>query len=132
MTDLMPVDVAPMAPELLQAPSALSTPPAEPAQARVFAALMNGEPSPVASMGSHSNVLGAVAMNWAESLAKHPTPHEMHRSLMDLFDPNDLIKTQILMTEQSFHVTAAFTKLHIASNLASAATSLFGSLLKNA
>jgi len=56
---------------------------------------------------------------------------EMRASMLQSIDLNDPIRTMFVLTDHAMEAHAMFARLHISTGLASAATSLFGTLLKN-
>jgi hypothetical protein len=114
------------------APAQLRTP-LDPADTRMFASLMGqGGAVPPAEVSGGPNALRDAAMHFAEQFsAKGRSLEEMRSTMLASVDPNDPVKTMFAMTDLSMQAHATFSKLHIASGLASAATSLFGTLLKN-
>ena len=56
---------------------------------------------------------------------------EIRASMLHSIDLRDPIRTMFVLTDTAMEAQATFTRLHISSSLASAATSLFGTLLKN-
>jgi hypothetical protein len=57
--------------------------------------------------------------------------HEMRSSMLASVDLRDPIGTMFALTDHSLEAHARFARLHVSSGLASAATNLFGTLLKN-
>jgi hypothetical protein len=51
--------------------------------------------------------------------------------MLQSFDAGDPIKSMFAMTSNAMEAQMLFSKLHISTSLASAASSLFGNLLKN-
>ncbi len=103
----------------------------DPQEAHQFAELMQGNPTAVAQPGSTTHALGEAAQAYARQLSSGRSVDEMRQSMLAAIDPNDPIKTMYAMTDLSMEAQTTFSKLHIATGLASAATSLFGTLLKN-
>jgi hypothetical protein len=56
---------------------------------------------------------------------------EIRASMLQSIDLRDPIRTMFVLTDTAIEAQATFARLHISSSLASAATSLFGTLLKN-
>jgi hypothetical protein len=56
---------------------------------------------------------------------------DIRASMMRSLDPSNPMQTMFAMTSLSIEAQATFTRLHLSSSLASAATSLFGTLLRN-
>ena len=135
MTDPMALVTAgaPEATELAGIPpSAAGAARLDPGDVRMFADLMHGQgapTTPAAAAGSGS--LGNVAKSLAEQLTGGRSFQEMRHSMLESIDLRDPIKTMFVMTDHSMEAHAMFTRMHIATGLASAATSLFGTLLKN-
>jgi hypothetical protein len=119
--------------------AATSTAPAQPAQApldpgetRLFASLMGGAAGPATTVAPASGSLRDAAQAYAAQLTGHSRPLEdIRRSMLASVDFNDPVKTMFAMTDHSMQAHMTFARLHISTGLASAATSLFGSLLKN-
>lgn len=119
------------------APSANSSPAAgaqtaklpDPAETRMFANLMHGVP---ASVSHGPNSLSDAARAYAAQLSGNVRSHEeIRRSMLESIDLTDPIKTMFVLTDHSMQAHAMFTRLHVSTGLANAATSLFGTLLKN-
>lgn len=126
-------------------PIALATPPVEmasanapvgttarldPSETRMFANLMQGAPMPPS--GGGGGTLRDTAMAYAAQLSGNVrSAEEMRRSMLESVDLNDPIKTMFALTDHSMEAHSTFAKLHISTGLASAATSLFSTLLKN-
>jgi hypothetical protein len=138
MTDPIAVGaVGATAPTAHASPTAGSTPSAgaqtakqpDPAETRTFATLMHGVPTSV-SQGPSS--LSDAARAYAAQLSGNVRSHEeIRRSMLESIDLNDPIKTMFVMTDHSLQAHSMFTRLHVSTGLANAATSLFGTLLKN-
>ncbi|HET7868299.1 MAG TPA: hypothetical protein VFL86_28140 [Burkholderiaceae bacterium] len=104
----------------------------DPGDTRLFAQMMNGTPPPGAQATFSSGSLGDAAQAYAAQLTGHSRSLEdIRRSMLESVDFNDPLKTMFAMTDHSMQAHMSFAKLHISTGLASAATSLFGSLLKN-
>lgn len=102
----------------------------DPAETRMFANMMQGVSPPAGSQAPAG--LQQTVMNYAEQLGANPHSYEdMRRSMLASIDLSDPIKTMFVMTDYSMQAHTMFAKLHISTGLASAATSLFGTLLKN-
>jgi hypothetical protein len=137
MTDPIAVGaVGAAAPTANASPSAGSSPAAgaqsaklpDPTETRAFAKLMNGVPATVSQPSS----LGDAARAYAAQLSGNVRSHEeIRRSMLESIDLNDPIKTMFVLTDHSLQAHAMFTRLHVSTGLANAATSLFGTLLKN-
>ena len=100
----------------------------EPADTKMFATLMRGEPAadPVATPTP-----GDVAQSLQTQFGQTRSFEEIRSSMLQSWDPHDPIKSMFTMASNGMEAQMLFSKLHIATSLASAATSLFGSLLKN-
>jgi len=104
----------------------------DPGETRMFANLMQGMPTPPTGAGGAPSALHDAAMAYASQLNGNTRSYEeMRRSLLESIDLSDPIKSMFLLTDHSMQAQMMFTKLHISTGLASAATSLFGTLLKN-
>jgi hypothetical protein len=103
----------------------------DPAETRLFANMLQGvQPPP--SVGGGPSVLGDAAMAYAQQLNGNVRSYEeMRRSLIESVDLSDPIKSMFALTDHSMQAHTMFARLHISTGLASAATSLFGTLLKN-
>jgi len=100
----------------------------DPVETRMFARMMQGAP-PAASAPA---TLRDAAMAYASQLTGNTRSYEeMRRSMLESIDLSDPIKTMFALTDQSMQAHMMFARLHISTGLASAATSLFGTLLKN-
>lgn len=103
----------------------------DPGEARMFANMMKAPLAPVGMPGA-PNALGDAARAYAAQLTGNIRSYEdMRRSMLEAVDLNDPIKTMFALTDHSMQAHMTFSKLHISTGLASAATSLFGTLLKN-
>ena len=110
-----------------------ATPPAqpsafEPADTQMFATLMQRAP---AADPAPSATPGDVAQSFAAQFSNTRSFEEIRSSMLQSFDPHDPIKSMFTMASNGMEAQMLFSKLHIATSLASAATSLFGGLLKN-
>jgi len=112
------------------AAAAAAQPPAAlpPAETRMFATLMQG--GNVASTPG-PDAFSDVAASLGTQFGKSRSFEEIRHSMLSSFDPSDPIKSMFVMTSDGMEAHMLFTRLHISTSLASAATSLFGSLLKN-
>jgi hypothetical protein len=128
MTDPLSLAVTPQA-AAGTAPQAQAKP--DPHEARQFAELMQGTPTVAAKPDGIAHSLGETAQAYARQLSSGRSVEEIRHSMLAAIDPNDPVKTMFAMTDLSMEAQATFSKLHIATGLASAATSLFGTLLKN-
>jgi len=122
--------VAVLAASAPQAVAATSFSPArfEAADTRMFATLMQGEPAldPAATPTP-----GDVAHSFAAEFGNTRSFDEIRASMLKAYDPRDPIKSMFTVASNGMEAQMLFSKLHIATSLASSATSLFGSLLKN-
>lgn len=112
------------------AAAAATQPPAalQPAETRMFATLMQGgSVAPAASPDAFSDVAASLGTQFGKTRSFE----EIRHSMLNSFDPSDPIKSMFVMTSDGMEAHMLFTRLHISTSLASAATSLFGSLLKN-
>lgn len=110
------------------APQALPPPAPSAEDARLFASLMR--PAPPAS-AAHGD-LAAVAKKLAQQLGQEsPSLDAMRRSVLEGIDPSDPVKTMFVMADHSLQAHSVFARLHISTSLASAATGVFGNLLRN-
>ncbi len=102
----------------------------DPAETRMFANMMQGVPQSAAADAPAG--LQQTVMTYAEQLGGNVSLYDdMRRSMLASIDLSDPIKTMFVMTDYSMQAHTMFAKLHISTGLASAATSLFGTLLKN-
>lgn len=101
----------------------------DPVQTRAFASLMaHGTATPsTAAPGAFSDFAASMATQFGQTRSFE----EIRHSMLTSFDIHDPIGSMYAMTSNSMEAHALFAKLHISTSLASAATSLFGSLLKN-
>ena len=128
MTD--PVALGAAAADIAAANAPRATPRLDPAETKMFANMMQGVPMPAGGAGPSS--LRDAAMAYAAQFSGNVRSfEEMRRSMLDSIDMSDPIKTMFAMTDHSMQAHTMFAKLHISTGLASAATSLFGTLLKN-
>lgn len=107
-------------------------PPADPAQAHQFARLLAlpavQSPADVGAVASWR----AVADSFGPQLAgSENTLGRLRSNMLASVDMQDPIGTMFALANHSMEAQMMFAKLHISSGLASAATSLFGNLLKN-
>jgi hypothetical protein len=84
-----------------------------------------GQSSEFASL---RQTMGRVASPLAEGWR---SPEQMRSDLLSSIDMSDPVKTMVALADHSIEAQGMFAKLHISTSLASAATSLFGSLLRN-
>lgn len=134
MTDPVAATAAAPPPELAaaNAPHApfAQAPQFDPGETRMFANMMQGAPQTAAAGASTG--LHDTAMAYAQQLGGNVNSYEdMRRGMLSSIDLSDPIKTMFVMTDYSMQAHTMFAKLHISTGLASAATSLFGTLLKN-
>ena len=111
--------------------AAAATPPTthfEAADTRMFATLMQGEPAldPAATPTP-----GDIAHSLAAEFGNTRSFDEIRASMLKAYDPGDPIKSMFTVASDGMEAQMLFSRLHIATSLASSATSLFGSLLKN-
>jgi hypothetical protein len=102
----------------------------EPGETRMFANMMQG----VQAQGGTSapSAIGDAAKSLAAQLSGNVRSIEdMRKSMLESIDFADPIKTMFVMTDHAMEANMMFARMHISTGLASAATSLFGSLLKN-
>jgi hypothetical protein len=129
---LAPVDAASgPGPAAAAADPAAAREPANPADAQRFAQLLSA-PSPSAAQaapGSGSLLEAAQAIG--QELGGTRSLQDMRSSMLASVDLRDPIGTMFALTDHSLEAHAMFARLHISSGLASAATNLFGTLLKN-
>lgn len=101
----------------------------DPGETRLFAQMMNTQAPPGTAAGS---TLQDAAKAYAAQLGGNSRSLEdIRRSMLESVDFNDPVKTMFAMTDHSMQAHMAFARLHISTGLAGAATSLFGTLLKN-
>lgn len=124
--------IATVAPAALAAasPSATTQAPLqlEPADTRMFASMMRSED--LAAPGA-SGAPGDAVKSFAAQFEDTRSFEEIRTSMLQSYDPHDPIKSMFTMASNGMEAQMLFSKLHIATSLASSATSLFGSLLKN-
>ena len=96
----------------------------------MFATLMQG-PGSSASSGGTPGAHGDIATSLSAQLNDSRSFEEIRRSMLQSYDPHDPIGSMFAITSNAMEAQALFSKLHISTSLASAATSLFGNLLKN-
>jgi hypothetical protein len=130
-TGAAPVEIAGPAQQQVNAPSRNSPSQFAPGETQMFAKLMQGAPmqaTAVMDTGSISDAAKAMAAQLSGNVRSF---EDMRRSMLESVDFRDPIKTMFVMTDHSLEAHMMFTKMHISTGLASAATSLFGTLLKN-
>jgi len=102
----------------------------EPGETRMFANMMQGTQVPAGT--SAPSAIGDAAKSLAAQLSGNVRSMEdMRKSMLESIDFADPIKTMFVMTDHAMEANMMFARMHISTGLASAATSLFGSLLKN-
>lgn len=101
----------------------------DPGETRMFANMMQGAPQ--VTMASPSSLRDSAMAYAAQFNGNVKSYEDMRRSMLESVDMSDPIKTMFVMTDHSMQAHTMFAKLHISTGLASAATSLFGTLLKN-
>ena len=102
----------------------------EPGETRMFANMMQGAQPP--SGTAAPSAIGDAAKSLAAQLSGNVRSIEdMRKSMLESIDFADPIKTMFVMTDHAMEANMMFARMHISTGLASAATSLFGSLLKN-
>jgi len=119
------------APVHATAPAALQPGAATPTETRTFAALVQGPPGATAhAHGPAGFADGArsLAARFGDNLRSF---EDMRHSMLQSVDLHDPIKTMFAMTDHAIEANMMFTKLHLSTSLASSATSLFSTLLKN-
>lgn len=104
----------------------------DPADTKLFANMMQGMQVPPPSVTGGPSTLGDAAKALAAQLSGNVRSYDdMRRSMLEAMDLSDPIKTMFVLTDHSMEAHTMFAKLHISTGLASAATGLFGTLLKN-
>ncbi len=131
MTDPVALAAAPAELVELSAARPAQAPPFDPVETRMFTNLMQGALPPAATAGGPNSFHDAALAVAAQLSGQHRSFDEMRRSMLESVDLRDPIQTMFAMTDHALEAQALFSKLHIATGLASAATSLFGGLLKN-
>jgi len=102
----------------------------EPGETRMFANMMQGVQAPAGT--SAPSAIGDAAKSLAAQLSGNVRSMEdMRKSMLESIDFADPIKTMFMMTDHAMEANMMFARMHISTGLASAATSLFGGLLKN-
>ena len=127
MTDPVAV-LAASAPQAAAATTSAVPPTFAPADTHMFATLMRGEPAldPAAAPSP-----GDVAHSLQAQFGNSRSFDEIRSSMLAAYDPRDPIKSMFTVASNGMEAQMLFSKLHIATSLASSATSLFGGLLKN-
>jgi hypothetical protein len=110
-----------------------TAPPAQFAAAdtRMFATLMQGAPSASPSDAATPGAFGDAGASFAAQFSNTRSFEDIRSSMLQSFDARDPIKSMFAMTSNAMEAQMLFSKLHISTSLASAASSLFGNLLKN-
>jgi len=132
MTDPIALAASPNAAASV-APATPTQPPLDPGETRVFAhMMMGGGALPGGAVAGGASPIRDAAMAYAAQLSgNHRSLEELRSGMLAAYDPSDPVKTMFAMTDLSMQAQTTFAKLHISTGLASAATSLFGTLLKN-
>jgi len=99
-------------------------------ETRMFATLMKGATVAAPGAGAPGG-FGAVSTSFVEQWSNTRSFEDIRHSMLQSFDAGDPIKSMFAMTSNAMEAQMLFSKLHISTSLASAATSLFGGLLKN-
>lgn len=119
-----------------QATGAVTPGQPDPAEARVFAGHMRGDDAATALPQGAARVTGvqdglpAMLHSLAGSARGRPV-EEIQRSMLAAIDPSDPAGTMVAVTNLSIEASATLSRLHLSTSLASAATSVFSTLLKN-
>jgi len=102
--------------------------PLDPADTKMFASMMKaGDLAAPASASAPTDAAKSFAAQFEDTRSFE----EIRSSMLQSYDPHDPIKSMFTMASNGMEAQMLFSKLHIATSLASSATSLFGSLLKN-
>lgn len=111
------------------ATSSSASTPIDRGEAQMFARLM--DPNGLAAHNT-PGVMQDAAMGLAAQIGGNARSFEEIRSTMlQSIDLRDPVRTMFSLTDSALEAQAMFARLHISSSLASAATSLFSTLLKN-
>ena len=102
-----------------------------PAETQMFATLMKGATGIAPSAAGTPGGFGAVSTSFVEQWSNTRSFEDIRHSMLQSFDAGDPIKSMFAMTSNAMEAQMLFSKLHISTSLASAASSLFGNLLKN-
>ena len=102
-----------------------------PAETQMFATLMKGATGIAPSAAGTPGGFGAVSTSFVEQWSNTRSFEDIRHSMLQSFDAGDPIKSMFAMTSNAMEAQMLFYKLHISTSLASAASSLFGNLLKN-
>jgi hypothetical protein len=103
----------------------------DPGDTRMFANMMQGVQAPPPALAAPSAIGDAAKSLAAQFSGNVRSYEEMRHSMLESIDLSDPIKTMFVMTDHAMEAHMMFAKMHISTGLASAATSLFGTLLKN-
>ncbi|HJS03457.1 MAG TPA: hypothetical protein VJ832_08255 [Variovorax sp.] len=103
----------------------------DPGDTRMFANMMQGVQAPPPAVAGPSAIGDAAKSLAAQFSGNVRSYEEMRHSMLESIDLSDPIKTMFVMTDHAMEAHMMFAKMHISTGLASAATSLFGTLLKN-
>ncbi|VTU29617.1 hypothetical protein [Variovorax sp. RA8] len=103
----------------------------DPGDTRMFANMMQGVQAPPPALSGPSAIGDAARSLAAQFSGNVRSYEEMRHSMLESIDLSDPIKTMFVMTDHAMEAHMMFAKMHISTGLASAATSLFGTLLKN-
>jgi hypothetical protein len=102
-----------------------------PAETQMFATLMKGATGIAPPAAGTPGAFGTVSASFVEQWSNTRSFEDIRHSMLQSFDAGDPIKSMFVMTSNAMEAQALFSKLHISTSLASAASSLFGNLLKN-
>jgi len=102
-----------------------------PAETQMFATLMKGATGIAPSAAGTPGGFGTVSTSFVEQWSNTRSFEDIRHSMLQSFDAGDPIKSMFAMTSNAMEAQMLFSKLHISTSLASAASSLFGNLLKN-
>lgn len=119
------------APVHAAAPAPLQPGTATQTETKTFAEFVQGPPG-AAAHAHDSTGLAEGARSLAARFGDNLRSFEdMRHSMLQSVDLHDPIKTMFAMTDHAIEANMMFTKLHLSTSLASSATSLFSTLLKN-
>jgi len=113
------------------APAAAPAAPFAASETRMFATLMKGAPTIAPTAVGTPGAFGQVSTSFVERWSDTRSFEDIRHSMLESFDTRDPIKSMFALTSNAMEAQVLFSKLHISTSLASAATSLFGNLLKN-
>jgi hypothetical protein len=102
-----------------------------PAETQMFATLMKGATGVAPPAAGTPGGFGTVSTSFVEQWSNTRSFEDIRHSMLQSFDAGDPIKSMFAMTSNAMEAQMLFSKLHISTSLASAASSLFGNLLKN-